>query len=105
VTTGTFVYDGQQRLIRVERTANPSVEYAYDFDGLRSRSVNGVRTVWDVGAPFAQLLEERDAGAPCWFATNAVTPPCPSSETPRRDVRFVGDHLGTVRAVAVPTAR
>ena len=59
----TWRYDGQGRLVAVERVGQPAVEYAYDHDGLLAeRTVAGSvqHFIWDRASPLPTLMEVRE---------------------------------------------
>lgn len=106
-TTEAMTYDGQGRLLRLTRSgpAPLDVTYSYDFDGLlASRTVGGVTTrfVWDRGSGgLPQLLEERNAAGQVVFRYGGDgTGVVQFIDGTGAAHYVVGDHLGTVRALA-----
>jgi len=58
----TFIWDGDNRLVGVQKPNGDVISYTYDADGIRvSSTVNGVTTQYlvDKNRDYAQVLEER----------------------------------------------
>jgi RHS repeat-associated protein len=97
-------YDGQGRLIAIERVGADDISYAYTEDGLLAWRQEGAlqqRFVWDRGRGLpllAEILDDRDGSLITRFVYGAGAPLAQIHGDGRME-RFTVDHQGSVRAI------